>query len=73
MPGTTVATNLNETLDIQVNLFSKFTLNLILPVNNLPETINLVFSKAIRLGLSIDTDLSQNLPTQGRSNAIDIL
>jgi hypothetical protein len=73
MPGTTVATNLNETLDIQVNLFPKFTLNLILPVNNLPETINLVFSKAIRLGLSIDTGLSQNPPAQGRANAIDIL
>jgi hypothetical protein len=62
MPGTTVATNLNEPLDIQVNLFSKFTLNLILPVNNLPETINLVFGKAIRLGLGIDTGLSQNPP-----------
>jgi hypothetical protein len=58
VPDTTVATNLNETLDIKVNLFSKFTLNLMLPVNNLSETINLVFSKAIRLGLSIDTGLS---------------
>jgi hypothetical protein len=58
VPDTTVATNLNETLDIKVNLFSKFTLNLMLPVNNLSETINLVFSKAIRLGLSIDTSLS---------------
>jgi len=58
VPDTTVATNLNETLDIKVNRFSKFTLNFTLPVNNLPKAINLVFTKAISLGLSIDTGLS---------------
>jgi len=58
MPDTTVATNLNETLDIKVNRFPQFTLNLLLLVDNLSETINLVLSKIIHLGISIDTSLS---------------
>jgi len=58
MPDTSIATNLDEPFDIKVNLFSKLTLNLILMVNNLSETINLVFSKVIRLSIGIDTSLS---------------
>jgi len=58
MPDTTVATNLNETLDIKVNRFPQFTLNLLLSVDNLSETINLVLGKIIHLGLGIDTSLS---------------
>jgi hypothetical protein len=58
MPDTPVATNVNETLDVKVNLFSKLTLNLMLVVNKLPETINLFFSKAIRLSIRINTSLS---------------
>jgi hypothetical protein len=58
MSATPVATNLNETLDIKVDILSKVTLDSILPVNNLPETINLIFGKAIRLGLSGNTGLS---------------
>jgi hypothetical protein len=73
MPDTPIATNLNETLDIEVNLFSQVTLNYILTVNNLPEAINLVFSEAIRLGISTNTRLSQNPLAQGGTNAIDIL
>jgi hypothetical protein len=73
MPNTSVATNLNETTNIKVNLFPKFTLNLILPVNDLSKTINLALRKVTRLSLSIDTGLSQNPPAQGRADAIDIL
>jgi len=58
MPDTPVATNIDETLDIKVNLFSKLTLNLTLMVNKLSETINLFFTKAIRLSIRIDTSLS---------------
>jgi hypothetical protein len=58
MPNTPVATNVNETLDVKVNLFSKLTLNLMLVVNKLPETINLFFSKAIHLSIRINTRLS---------------
>jgi len=58
MPDTSIATNLDEPLDIKVNLFSKLTLNLIRMVNNLSETLNLVFSKVIRLSIRIDTSLS---------------
>jgi len=58
VPDTTVATNLNETLDIKVNLFPQFPLNLVLPVNSFSDTINLMLVKLIHLCLSIDTDLS---------------
>jgi len=58
MPGTPIATNFDEALDIKVNLFSKLALNLILPVNKLSETISLFFSKAACLNIRTDTGLS---------------
>jgi len=58
MPNTPVATNVDETPDVKVNIFSKLTLNLMLMVNKLPETINLFFGKAIRLSIRINTSLS---------------
>jgi len=58
MPDTPIAANLAEALDIKGDLFSKLTLNLILPVNKLSETINLFVSKAVRLGIRINTGLS---------------
>jgi hypothetical protein len=73
MPDTTVATNLNETLYIKVNRFPQFTLNLLFLVDNLSETINLIIGEVIHLGLSSNTRLSQNFPTQGGTNPIDIL
>jgi len=50
-----VATNFNKTLDVKVNLFSKVTLNLILMVNNLSETVDLSLSEAICLGVRANT------------------
>jgi len=58
MSDTPVAANINETPDVKVNLFSKLSFNLILVVNNLPETVNLFFAKAIRLSIRINTSLS---------------
>jgi len=60
MSNTPIATNIDETPDVKVNLFSKLTLNpmLMVMVNKLPETINLFFSKAIRISIRINTSLS---------------
>jgi len=58
VPDTPIAANFNKALDIKVNLSSKLSLNLMLPVNNLPEAINLPFSKTVCLNLRIDTSLS---------------
>jgi len=68
-----VATNFSETLDVKVNFSSKLTLNLILPVNKLPETVGFFFSKVTHLGIRTDIGLSQNFPAQGRANAVNIL
>jgi len=57
MPEATVATNLNEPLNVKVYLFSEFALNLMFTVDKFPETVNLIFSKAIRLGIIINTKL----------------
>jgi len=57
MPDTPIATNLDEALDIKANLFSKLTLNLVLVVNKLPETINLLVSKVSYLSSRIDISL----------------
>jgi len=51
---TTVATNLNQTLDVKVIRFSKFTLDGVLPVNDLAETVDLVFGQAVGFGLGLD-------------------
>jgi len=58
MPDTAIATDLDKALDIKVNLFSKLALNPVLPVNSLTEAVNLIFGKAIRLGIRLDASLS---------------
>jgi len=58
MSDTPIAANFNKALDIKVNLFSKLTLNPILPVNKLSETIGLFFGKATCLSIRTDTGLS---------------
>ncbi len=73
MPDAPIATNLNKAFDVEVNLFSQLTLNIILPVNNLPETIDLFFSQVAYLGRGIDPSLGYNLLAQAGTNAIDIL
>jgi len=62
MPATTIAPNLNEALDVKVSLSPKLTLNLILSVNGLAETIDFLFGKVTHLGIRTDIGLSQNLP-----------
>jgi len=73
MPGTPIATNLNKALDIEVNLLPKLPFNIMLPVNNLPETIDLLFSQVAYLGIGVYASLRQNPLAQRRTNAIDIL
>jgi len=73
MPDTPIATNLNKALDIEVNFLSKLPLNIIPPVNNLSDTIDLLFSQVTYLSIGIDASLCQNLLAQARTNAIDIL
>jgi len=58
MPNTPIAPDLNETLDVKVNLFSKLTLNPILVVNKLSETVDFLFSKVTHLGIRTDISLS---------------
>jgi hypothetical protein len=62
MPDTSIATNLDQALDIKVNLLPEFTLNPILPVNSLSEAVYLILGKVTHLGLWIDTGLVQNPP-----------
>jgi len=73
MPDTPITVNLNETPDIQVNLFSEIALYPVPPVNKLSETVNLFLSKVIRLNIRINSCLSQNFLAQGRANTINIL
>jgi len=61
MPETSVTTNLNETLDVKVDLFSKLTLDAVLSVNKLSKAINLILSKVVHLNVRVDASLGQNL------------
>jgi len=58
VPTTPVAANLDETLNVEVNLFSKLTLNLVLSVNQLSESINFFFSQLVYLTLRSDAGAS---------------
>jgi len=58
MPEAPVAPDLSKTFDVKVNLFSKLTLNLILPVNKLPETVDFFFGKVTHLDIRTDIGLS---------------
>jgi hypothetical protein len=61
MSETPVTANLNETFNVKVSFFSELTLNTILPVNKLAETVNLIFSKVVHFDARVDASLSQNL------------
>jgi hypothetical protein len=73
MPTATITSNLNEPLDVKGSLSPKLTLNLVLFVNGLAETIDFLFSKVTHLGVGADIGLSQYLPTQGGANTVNIL
>jgi len=73
VPVTPITANLDEAFDVKITLFSKLTLNLIAPVNYLTETINLIISEVVHLGLRVDAGLRQNLVAQGTPNAMNIL
>jgi len=73
MPATPIATNLDQTPDILFYRFPQFTLNPVLAVNSLPDAINLILGKAIRLGLRANIELGQNPLAQVGANATDIL
>jgi hypothetical protein len=73
MPAPPVAPNFSETFDVKVNFSSKLTLNFILTVNKLPETVGFFFSKVTHLGIRADIELSQNFPARGMADAMNIL
>jgi hypothetical protein len=58
MSDTPIAANLNETFDVKVNLFSKFTLDPILVTDKVSEAINLVIGKVIHPGIRVNAGLS---------------
>jgi hypothetical protein len=57
MPSTPVTANLNEALDVKVNLFSEFALDMIFLVNKLAETVNFFFSEVTRHNIRVDASL----------------
>jgi len=73
MPETAITANLDQALDIEINLFSKVTLNPVLFVNNLSKTIDFLLGKILNPGIRGDLGLSQNPPAQGGADAIHIL
>jgi len=73
MPDTSVASDLNQTLDVEIDLFSQFPLNPILPVDSLSEAVDFLLGKVIHLGLRSDAGLSENLLAQCTANTIDVL
>jgi hypothetical protein len=70
---TPVAANLDEAFNVKVDLFSKLTLNPVPSVNQLSETINLIFSKAIYSSIRADAGLCYDPLAQGTTNAMNIL
>jgi len=57
MPATTIASNLNKALDVKSGLSPELTLNLILPVNDLSETVDFLFRKVAHFGIRTDIGL----------------
>jgi len=70
MPETTVAANLDESLDIEINLLSEFAFYPVTLINNLADSVYLIISEVSHPGIWIDTSLRQDFLAQSRSNAI---
>ncbi len=73
MSETTIASNLNQALDVEIYLFSKFTLNPVLLVNNLSKPTEFLFSKVVQLDSRRDCRLFQYLMAPCIANTVNIL
>src|SRR4030042_5067172 len=70
MTKSTIATYLNKTLDIEINLFAEVTLYPVVLIDNLADSINLLIRKVLKTGIGIDPGLLQYFSAQGRPYAI---
>ncbi len=73
MPYAPITADLNKPLDVEIYFLPEFPLNPICPIDELTDTVNLLFSKLPHLGIGIDPGVREDLSAQGGSDAIDIL
>ena len=73
MPEPAITANLDQALDIEINLFSKVTLNPVLFVDNLSKVIDFLLGKVLNPRIRGDLGLSQNPLAQGGTDAVNIL
>jgi hypothetical protein len=70
MPEATVAADLDESLDIEINLLSEVTFYPVTLINNLADAVYLLIRELSHPSIWVDTGLRQDFFAQSRSNAI---
>jgi hypothetical protein len=70
MPKATVAADFDKALDVEVNLLTEITLQLVSFVDNLADTVYLLIRKVFNPCIGVNVGLPQYLLAQGRPNAI---
>jgi hypothetical protein len=73
MSHTSVATDLNESLHIELNFPPQVAFYLILLLNNVTKSAYLILSKLIHLSIGVYPGSEQDPPTHCRTNTIEIL
>lgn len=72
MPRTAIATDIPQTTDIRLHFMSQFTLDMILLLDFLAETIGILLGEILRTDIRIDIQFRENFLTEWKSDPIEI-
>jgi hypothetical protein len=72
VPEATVATNLNQPLDVHLNFAAKITFNLISPSNEIAQRIHFRFAQVFYPRIGVYAGGRQDRASARRANAINI-
>ena len=72
MAQAAVASNLNQTLDIQADLTAQVTLDVVVALDDFTQLSSLFFGQVLNAGIRIDTGLSKDLVGRFAANAENV-
>ena len=72
MPQSTIAADLNESLNVEADFLPEIALHFVLSIYDLANATQFIIGEILDPGIWIDAGLDQNPPAQTGTNAIDI-
>jgi hypothetical protein len=71
MPDTTVATYLDEPLNVEIDLAPQFSFHLVIAIDNLSNPADIHLAEILDFGIRVDSDLRQDTLAHGAPYTVD--